>query len=102
MSSPRLPPATRSSRLLIAGGAIAVAALALAGCAGPGASGNSADGPAIVATTTQVGDFTRELVGSSADVTQLLTPGQGAHGFDPSAGQLLALARADGSKPCAP
>ena len=95
MSSPRLPPATRSSRLLIVGGAIAVAALALAGCASPGASGNSTDGPAIVATTTQVGDFTRELVGSSADVTQLLTPGQGAHGFDPSAGQLLALARAD-------
>jgi len=92
---PRLPPATRSSRLLIVGGAIAVAALALAGCASPGASGNSTDGPAIVATTTQVGDFTRELVGSSADVTQLLTPGQGAHGFDPSAGQLLALARAD-------
>jgi len=94
MRSLRLLPATRSSRLLI-GGAVAAAALALAGCASPGASDNSTDGPAIVATTTQVGDFTRELVGSSAGVTQLLTPGQGAHGFDPSAGQLLALAGAD-------
>ena len=94
MNSLRLPRSTRPSRWLI-GGTVAAAALALAGCASPGASGNSADGPAIVATTTQVGDFTRELVGSSAGVTQLLTPGQGAHGFDPSAGQLLALANAD-------
>ncbi|GAA1799635.1 zinc ABC transporter substrate-binding protein [Agromyces neolithicus] len=82
-------------RLLIAGGTLAAAALVLAGCASPGTSASRAEGPAIVATTTQVGDFTRELVGSSAEVTQLLTPGQGAHGFDPSAGQLLALAGAD-------
>lgn len=95
MSSPRRPRATRPLRLLVIGGTVSAAALVLAGCASPGASVDSADGPAIVATTTQVGDFTRELVGSSADVTQLLTPGQGAHGFDPSAGQLLALAGAD-------
>ena len=82
-------------RLLVAGGTIAAAALLLAGCASPGTSGDPNGGPAIVATTTQVGDFTRELVGSSAEVTQLLASGQSAHGFDPSAGQLLALASAD-------
>ncbi|HEY1105173.1 MAG TPA: metal ABC transporter substrate-binding protein [Agromyces sp.] len=73
----------------------ATGALVLAGCAGPGASGSSADEPQIVATTTQVGDFTRELVGDEVAVTQLLSPGQSAHGFDPSAAQLLALSDAD-------
>src|ERR671911_75070 len=55
----------------------------------------AAGGPAIVATTTQVGDFTRQLLGDSAEVTQLLAAGQSAHGFDPSAAQLLALTEAD-------
>jgi ABC-type Zn uptake system ZnuABC Zn-binding protein ZnuA len=76
---------------MLAGGA-----MVLAGCASPAASDEaSGEGPAIVATTTQVGDFTRELLGDSADVTQLLAPGQSAHGFDPSAAQLLALSNAD-------
>lgn len=71
-------------------------ALALTGCAASAASGNGADsGAKIVATTTQVGDFTRELVGDGAEVTQLLSAGQSAHGFDPSAAQLLALTEAD-------
>ena len=89
-STPRRP-----IRLLVAGGILAAAALAIAGCASSGASVGAAEGPAIVATTTQVGDFTRELVGSSAEVTQLLSPGLSAHGFDPSAAQLLALGNAD-------
>ena len=88
-----------SRRLLapIAGGAMLTAgALVLAGCSAPAASENgSGDVPTIVATTTQVGDFTRELIGGGADVTQLLAPGQSAHSFDPSAAQLLALSNAD-------
>ena len=79
-----------------AGATLAAGVLALASCASPGASGTAGEGgPSIVATTTQVGDFTRELVGDTADVTQLLAPAQSAHGFDPSAAQLLALADAD-------
>ncbi|RXZ71887.1 zinc ABC transporter substrate-binding protein [Agromyces albus] len=75
---------------------LAAGALALTGCAATAASGNGAEGGAkIVATTTQVGDFTRELVGDGAEVTQLLSAGQSAHGFDPSAAQLLALTEAD-------
>lgn len=70
-------------------------ALVLAGCAGGGAAADGGDGVSIVATTTQVGDFTRELVGGEAKVTQLLGPGQSAHGFDPSAAQLAAIASAD-------
>ncbi|MEF3403133.1 metal ABC transporter substrate-binding protein [Agromyces sp. CCNWLW203] len=88
--------AFRRLPVTLAGGAVlTVSALALAGCSTPGAAGASGDGPDIVATTTQVGDFTRELVGDSAAVTQLLSPGQSAHSFDPSAAQLLALSQAD-------
>ncbi|MFF2272682.1 metal ABC transporter substrate-binding protein [Agromyces sp. NPDC058136] len=86
---------TRRTRTLIGAGAAAtVGVLALAGCAGPAASSEST-GPQIVATTTQVGDFTRELLGGDAELTQLLSPGQSAHSFDPSAAQLLALSNAD-------
>ena len=89
--------AFRRLRAAIGPGAVlAVGTVALTACATPVASGSGAStGPSIVATTTQVGDFTRALVGESADVTQLLEPGQSAHGFDPSAAQLLALAGAD-------
>jgi ABC-type Zn uptake system ZnuABC Zn-binding protein ZnuA len=89
-----------SSRRLLtpitAGAMFAGGALVLAGCASPAASNDANDGgPAIVATTTQVGDFTRELLGDGTDITQLLAPGQSAHNFDPSAAQLLALSNAD-------
>jgi ABC-type Zn uptake system ZnuABC Zn-binding protein ZnuA len=89
--------AFRRLRAVVGAGAVlAVGAMALTACATPVASGSGAStGPSIVATTTQVGDFTRALVGESAEVTQLLEPGQSAHGFDPSAAQLLALAGAD-------
>lgn len=85
----------RLPAVLVGGAVLTTAAVTLAGCSTPAASGASVDGPTIVATTTQVGDFTRELVGDSAEVTQLLSPGQSAHSFDPSAAQLLALSQAD-------
>src|SRR6218665_409508 len=70
--------------------------VAMTGC-GTGAMGSTSAGakPTIVVSTTQVADFTRELVGNTATVTPLLTAGQSAHGFDPSAAQLTALSRAD-------
>ncbi|MET0976080.1 MAG: metal ABC transporter substrate-binding protein [Leifsonia sp.] len=49
----------------------------------------------VVATTTQVADFTREVAGESATVTGLIQPNQSAHSFDPSAADLLALSKAD-------
>jgi ABC-type Zn uptake system ZnuABC Zn-binding protein ZnuA len=93
----RATPVIRRVRTVLGTGAmLAAGALALTSCATPAASGTDSEaGPRIVATTTQVGDFTRELVGDTADVTQLLAAGQSAHGFDPSAAQLLALADAD-------
>lgn len=83
---------SRTARLsALAVGAASVTLLA--GCATPGAS--EGDGVQVVATTTQVADFAREVAGESADVTGLLEPGQSAHSFDPSAAQLLALGSAD-------
>jgi ABC-type Zn uptake system ZnuABC Zn-binding protein ZnuA len=73
------------------------AAVALAGCADAGAAG-AGDGESplrVVATTTQVADFARNLLGDSGTVTQLIQPNQSAHSFEPTPADLLAMARAD-------
>jgi ABC-type Zn uptake system ZnuABC Zn-binding protein ZnuA len=75
------------------------AALVLAGCSASGsaASEGSADDLKIVATTTQIADLTRNVVGDSAgvEVTQLIQPNQSAHSYDPSVADLTALGAAD-------
>ncbi|TQL58591.1 metal ABC transporter substrate-binding protein [Rarobacter faecitabidus] len=84
------------NRMLPVGVALA-GALVLAGCGGGGATSGapSATGTiSVVATTTQVADFTRNVAGSLADVTQLIQPNQSAHSFDPTAADLLAVSRA--------
>lgn len=73
----------------------AAAVFALSGC---GAEAGASDTEfTIVATTTQVADFTRAVVGDTPGitVTQLIQPNQSAHSFDPSAADLTALGRAD-------
>jgi ABC-type Zn uptake system ZnuABC Zn-binding protein ZnuA len=82
--------------------AVALAGLlVLTGCGATAAPGGQADATAgglrIVATTTQVADFTRNVVGDTdgVTVTQLIRPNQSAHSYDPSAADLTALARAD-------
>jgi zinc/manganese transport system substrate-binding protein/manganese/iron transport system substrate-binding protein len=42
-----------------------------------------------------VADFTAQVAGSAASVTELIQPNQSAHSYDPSAADLLALADAD-------
>ncbi len=86
---------------------VVAAALALAGCAGTTAgatdgtgagSSNSTGGNLnVVATTTQVGDFARTIIGDASGVqlTQLVKPNQSAHSFDPSVADLAALGQAD-------
>lgn len=49
----------------------------------------------IVTSTTQVSDFTRNVVGNTGRVYELLQANQSAHTFDPSARDLLELNRAD-------
>lgn len=75
--------------------AIAVAgAVALSGCTAPPPA--QAARLEVVVTTTQLGDWTRAVVGAEpVAVHQLLQPGQSAHGFDPSAADLLALGAAE-------
>jgi len=75
---------------LIAG---SILALGLAGCASPEAS--ETEGISVVATTTQVADFTVQVAGDAAQVTSLLKPNQSSHSFDPTAADLAALADAD-------
>ncbi|MFC7431825.1 MULTISPECIES: metal ABC transporter substrate-binding protein [unclassified Agrococcus] len=85
----------RSSRLVLPA-ALAASVVALAGCSSSSDAGASGDGTLqIVATTTQMGDVVREIVGDDAEVTQLLQPGQSAHSYDPTPEALTALANAD-------
>ncbi|PPG27243.1 ABC transporter substrate-binding protein [Pseudoclavibacter sp. RFBB5] len=77
--------------------------LALAACSGPAAGTDASAAPTaegeaftVVATTTQVADFTRELTdGLNVEVTQLLQPGMSAHSFEPTPADLVALGSAD-------
>ena len=76
----------------------AVAALTLAGCTPAGSSAaDSAGKLQVVATTTQVADLTRNVVGDTEGVslTQLIQPNQSAHSYDPSVADLTALGNAD-------
>lgn len=49
----------------------------------------------VVTTTTQVTDFTKQIVGDTGSVYALLQANQSAHSFDPSARDLLELSGAD-------
>ncbi|TFD29722.1 zinc ABC transporter substrate-binding protein [Cryobacterium cryoconiti] len=76
----------------------AVAALTLAGCTPAGSSADAGAGELqVVATTTQVADLTRNVVGDTEGVslTQLIQPNQSAHSYDPSVADLTALGNAD-------
>ncbi len=89
-----------SSKALVAAlTAAAASVLILAGCSTSPAGAGTAQsaGLSVVATTTQVADFTRNVVGDAggASVTQLINPNESAHSFDPSAKDLAVLASAD-------
>ena len=99
----------KSGSLLLA--VLATAAVALgAGCGGGGAgaersggspdgsaSGAAADGsrPAIVVTTSILGDVVANLVGDQASVEVIMPPGTSPHEFQPSARQAAAMRSAD-------
>ncbi|QCR20471.1 metal ABC transporter substrate-binding protein [Agrococcus sp. SGAir0287] len=85
----------RSSRLVLPVVALAASAVALAGCSTSAGAGAGDGTLRVVATTTQMGDVVREIVGDDAQVTQLLQPGQSAHSYDPTPEALTALANAD-------
>jgi ABC-type Zn uptake system ZnuABC Zn-binding protein ZnuA len=80
--------------------AACLAAVVAGGCSGGRPSGSGAD-PGdrrvldVVATTTQVADFTRVIGGDRVRVTSLIKPNVDAHDFEPSPADVDAIARAD-------
>ena len=71
---------------------ILVAVLAVSGCGESAAGGGP---PSVVATTTQAADLAREVAGDRAQVSSLLQPNSDPHGYEPRAGDVKAIARAD-------
>lgn len=76
---------SRSRAVAVAFGAIA---FALTGCSTAGAP-SSQEEIRVVATTTQLADFTSAVVGNDGVVSGLILPNSSAHQFDPSAKNLL-------------
>lgn len=73
----------------------AVSTLTLAGCATSPESASSNNEFMVIATTTQVADFARNVLGSDDNLRQLMRPNQSVHGYDPSSKDLAVLGNAD-------
>jgi zinc/manganese transport system substrate-binding protein/manganese/iron transport system substrate-binding protein len=85
-------------RALIPSAALALAAVALAGCSSDPDVTTSAGGGAklkVVATTTQVADFVRNVGGDRVELTQLLKPNVDPHDYEASPADVQAIADAD-------
>ena len=75
--------------------AVVAALLLEAGCAKPaGPWRDDADGPRVVATTTQVADMAAVVGADRIDLVRLLKPGIGAHDYEPSPADVEAIATA--------
>jgi ABC-type Zn uptake system ZnuABC Zn-binding protein ZnuA len=75
--------------------ALPAALLLLAGCAKPGGPWQEhADGPRVVATTTQVADMAAVIGADRIDLVRLLKPGIDAHDYEPSPADVEAIATA--------
>jgi zinc/manganese transport system substrate-binding protein len=72
-------------------GTAALLALLLAACGGT-SQGHS--GPQVVATTTQIGDWTRAVAGDAADVHQILKANTDPHEYEPRPHDVEAVAGA--------
>jgi zinc/manganese transport system substrate-binding protein len=75
--------------------AVGLGALALlAGCGG-GSGGGDAEKIDVVATTTLVGDFVREVGGEAVEVEQILQPNSDPHEYEPRPSDVEAVAGAE-------
>jgi ABC-type Zn uptake system ZnuABC Zn-binding protein ZnuA/ABC-type Mn2+/Zn2+ transport system permease subunit len=82
------------ARPALAGALLLLALPFMSGC-GDGASSGGDQSVSVVATTTQVGDVTRNVAGDAADVVVLLQPGADPHDYEPRPSDVKALADAD-------
>jgi ABC-type Zn uptake system ZnuABC Zn-binding protein ZnuA len=74
---------------------VTAALLLAAGCARPGGPWREhADGPRVVATTTQVADMAAVVGADRIDLVRLLKPGIDAHDYEPSPADVEAVATA--------
>jgi len=70
----------RAPRAAIAAATLSALALLAAGCGEVGGSSGKLD---VVATTTQLGDFVREVGGEAVEVDQILQPNTDPHDYEP-------------------
>jgi ABC-type Zn uptake system ZnuABC Zn-binding protein ZnuA/ABC-type Mn2+/Zn2+ transport system permease subunit len=85
----------RGRRTVAAAGAAAAAVVALAACGGGSAAGGAGDRIRVVATTTQIADFARQVGGAHIELTQLLRPNTDPHEYEPRPRDVQAVASAD-------
>lgn len=81
-------------RTVVAASLLAISSIALTSCA----AADTSDGTGalqVVATTTQVADFVREVGGDQIELTTLLSPGASAHAFEPTPADMAKLSTAD-------
>jgi ABC-type Zn uptake system ZnuABC Zn-binding protein ZnuA/ABC-type Mn2+/Zn2+ transport system permease subunit len=72
-------------------GVLVIAALLVAGC---GSSSSSGGQMKVVATTTQIGDFVREVGGNAVAVDQILQPNTDPHEYEPRPSDVTGAAEA--------
>jgi ABC-type Zn uptake system ZnuABC Zn-binding protein ZnuA/ABC-type Mn2+/Zn2+ transport system permease subunit len=77
-------------RTAVAAAAAVTLAIVGAGCGGSGSS----DGVSVVATTTQIGDWTRAVGRDAVDVHQILSPNTDPHDYEPRPDDVAATADA--------
>ncbi len=75
----------------LAAAALTAAVLCVSGCASSGADGGQLQ---VVATTTQIGDFVREVGGEAVAVDQILQPNTDPHSYEPRPSDVVATAEA--------
>jgi ABC-type Zn uptake system ZnuABC Zn-binding protein ZnuA/ABC-type Mn2+/Zn2+ transport system permease subunit len=73
----------RAPRGAVVVGALLAAALLGAGCGSGYGDGGSGQKLKVVATTTQIGDFVREVGGGAVEVDQILQPNTDPHDYEP-------------------
>ncbi len=78
-------------RPALAAAALVALALLVAGCGSGGGSEGKLD---VVATTTQIGDFVREVGGGAVEVDQILHPNTDPHEYEPRPEDVLDAADA--------
>lgn len=97
MDAPRWNPACasgpRRGRLALGLAGLLLAAAGLAACGGSPAPGESGR-PLVVATTTQLADFSRQVGGDAFEVYGLLRPNVDGHDYEPSPADMDALRKA--------